>query len=443
MSAYNSTLLSLPATNDHFQSAFMQGYGTHHYDEHRYSSSSQYFSNPPPDTYFNERRLNEQYMRSSAAHIPRLSGTNNAPSGYSAASFDYGNVRNMPEFDPRPPHAGWTPKEEDDEAQQRELLSGGGMSSRTPPAGGDMGLHPGDLSPRSDSLSPGLSSLSALSGGPNGSGASGSGVNSKTYSFVSLPGNAVRKRPRRRYDEIERLYACSWPECTKAYGTLNHLNAHVTMQRHGSKRSPSEFKELRKQWRAQKKHEHPTHSVQRSSSNSSHATLVPSSAPSSGGLTPDFDISLRHRRATEPSLPMHSLHHPGHPHLAPHPSYNMHHHRLSLGDLRYPNAEEDHALATTPSSTTSEVGLPPNGAGTAGGYWHDSPLSSYSLSLQPQQHHNTNTPPLTPLTPPMHHQSMSRLAPGSTLLQPLSAGTLAALEAGLENQSMGTGDNRS
>ncbi|KAI0640778.1 hypothetical protein C8Q79DRAFT_895915, partial [Trametes meyenii] len=77
--------------------------------------------------------------------------------------------------------------------------------------------------------------------------------NSKTYSFVSLPGNAVKKRPRRRYDEIERLYQCSWPGCTKAYGTLNHLNAHVTMQRHGSKRSPNEFKELRKQWRQQKK----------------------------------------------------------------------------------------------------------------------------------------------------------------------------------------------
>ncbi|KAH9847323.1 hypothetical protein C2E23DRAFT_742158, partial [Lenzites betulinus] len=79
------------------------------------------------------------------------------------------------------------------------------------------------------------------------------GGNGKTYSFVSLPGNAVKKRPRRRYDEIERLYQCSWPGCAKAYGTLNHLNAHVTMQRHGSKRSPNEFKELRKQWRQQKK----------------------------------------------------------------------------------------------------------------------------------------------------------------------------------------------
>ena len=46
---------------------------------------------------------------------------------------------------------------------------------------------------------------------------------------------------------------CSWPDCTKAYGTLNHLNAHVTMQKHGAKRTPAEFKELRKAWRKQKR----------------------------------------------------------------------------------------------------------------------------------------------------------------------------------------------
>lgn len=34
------------------------------------------------------------------------------------------------------------------------------------------------------------------------------GKSSKTYSFVALPGNTVKKRPRRRYDEIERLYQC-------------------------------------------------------------------------------------------------------------------------------------------------------------------------------------------------------------------------------------------
>ncbi|KAI9269789.1 hypothetical protein BY458DRAFT_436468 [Sporodiniella umbellata] len=75
----------------------------------------------------------------------------------------------------------------------------------------------------------------------------------KIYSFVEIPGTNQKKRPRRRYDEIERLYHCNWPECNKAYGTLNHLNAHVSMQKHGPKRNPSEFKEMRKEWRKQKK----------------------------------------------------------------------------------------------------------------------------------------------------------------------------------------------
>ncbi|KAI8329279.1 hypothetical protein EDC96DRAFT_529509 [Choanephora cucurbitarum] len=75
----------------------------------------------------------------------------------------------------------------------------------------------------------------------------------KAYSFVAIPGTNQRKRPRRRYDEIERLYHCNWPGCTKAYGTLNHLNAHVSMQQHGPKRHPAEFKEMRKEWRRLKK----------------------------------------------------------------------------------------------------------------------------------------------------------------------------------------------
>lgn len=34
------------------------------------------------------------------------------------------------------------------------------------------------------------------------------------------------------------MYKCGWNGCEKAYGTLNHLNAHVTMQSHGAKRTP-------------------------------------------------------------------------------------------------------------------------------------------------------------------------------------------------------------
>ncbi|KAF9988244.1 hypothetical protein BGZ75_009787 [Mortierella antarctica] len=77
----------------------------------------------------------------------------------------------------------------------------------------------------------------------------------KVYSFVPLSGVNTKKRPRRRFDEIERLYVCNWADCEKSYGTLNHLNAHVNMQKHGPKRHPSEFKELRKAWRKHKKAE--------------------------------------------------------------------------------------------------------------------------------------------------------------------------------------------
>lgn len=88
---------------------------------------------------------------------------------------------------------------------------------------------------------------------------SGVGMSSHGYGSHYFGGGygagASKKRPRRRYDEIERLYPCSWPGCTKSYGTLNHLNAHVAMQKHGPKRSPSEFKDMRKAWRKQKKEE--------------------------------------------------------------------------------------------------------------------------------------------------------------------------------------------
>ncbi|KAL8730822.1 MAG: hypothetical protein Q9181_004526 [Wetmoreana brouardii] len=77
----------------------------------------------------------------------------------------------------------------------------------------------------------------------------------QVYSFVPIPGAQQHKRPRRRYEEIERMYKCGWQGCEKAYGTLNHLNAHVTMQSHGQKRTPEEFKEIRKEWKQRKKEE--------------------------------------------------------------------------------------------------------------------------------------------------------------------------------------------
>jgi len=60
----------------------------------------------------------------------------------------------------------------------------------------------------------------------------------QVYSFVPIPGAQQHKRPRRRFEEIDRMYKCGFQGCEKAYGTLNHLNAHVTMQSHGTKRCP-------------------------------------------------------------------------------------------------------------------------------------------------------------------------------------------------------------
>ncbi|KAK3906500.1 hypothetical protein C8A05DRAFT_40694 [Staphylotrichum tortipilum] len=85
--------------------------------------------------------------------------------------------------------------------------------------------------------------------------AAGQGRPHQVYSFVPIPGAQQHKRPRRRYEEIERMYKCGWQGCEKAYGTLNHLNAHVTMQGHGTKRTPEEFKEIRREWKAKKKEE--------------------------------------------------------------------------------------------------------------------------------------------------------------------------------------------
>ncbi|KAI8637062.1 hypothetical protein BD408DRAFT_354459 [Parasitella parasitica] len=88
----------------------------------------------------------------------------------------------------------------------------------------------------------------------------------KVYSFVPLDVISQQKRHRKKFNEVERLYSCTYLNCTKAYGTLNHLNAHVTMQGHGPKRMPIEFKELRRQLKKNRKMMQPPKSRKSSSS---------------------------------------------------------------------------------------------------------------------------------------------------------------------------------
>ncbi|KAI5794679.1 hypothetical protein FPQ18DRAFT_290050 [Pyronema domesticum] len=75
------------------------------------------------------------------------------------------------------------------------------------------------------------------------------------YQAQQLPGTTQNKRPRRRFDQIERIYKCGWNDCQKAYGTLAHLNAHVTMNSHGVKRTVADGRKIREEWKKKKKEE--------------------------------------------------------------------------------------------------------------------------------------------------------------------------------------------
>lgn len=108
----------------------------------------------------------------------------------------------------------------------------------------------------------------------------------QVYSFVPIPGAQQHKRPRRRYEEIERMYKCGWNGCEKAYGTLNHLNAHVTMQSHGQKRTPEEFKEIRKEWKARKKEEEQQRKAAEEQDRQRHAQAAAAAQAQNGGADP-------------------------------------------------------------------------------------------------------------------------------------------------------------
>jgi len=60
------------------------------------------------------------------------------------------------------------------------------------------------------------------------------------YSHSQSNHNNV-KRPRRKFHEVRRIYACNYYGCTKAYGALNHLNSHILTQGHGRRRRACEF----------------------------------------------------------------------------------------------------------------------------------------------------------------------------------------------------------
>ena len=206
----------------------------------RNPSSSSFY--PTPDSAIDHRRMSEPALLSGShpsAYRPVDSRYNYASSSaYSPPSLHY-PVSSRPAYavhsrtDSNASSADYRSQQTHD-----DTLSDPSNHSPRPSTGStgavDSTVHVQSLSPH-PSVSPDISTQ-ALSRDQNPSSPSNP---NRTYAFVSLPGTTIRKRPRRRYNEIERLYHCSWPDCTKSYGTLNHLNAHVAMQKHGARRLPS------------------------------------------------------------------------------------------------------------------------------------------------------------------------------------------------------------
>lgn len=57
--------------------------------------------------------------------------------------------------------------------------------------------------------------------------------------------NRRGRRFRRRYNQILRKYMCSFPGCSKSYGSLNHLNTHI-VSKSMAKESQRRISSLRK-----------------------------------------------------------------------------------------------------------------------------------------------------------------------------------------------------
>ncbi|KAH3672044.1 hypothetical protein WICMUC_004491 [Wickerhamomyces mucosus] len=77
--------------------------------------------------------------------------------------------------------------------------------------------------------------------------------NEQNFQAISSPDSFKKKRPRRKANEMIRLYACNYKSCQNSYGTLNHLNAHIQFKKHGQKRKPEEFKQIRELYKLKKK----------------------------------------------------------------------------------------------------------------------------------------------------------------------------------------------
>lgn len=67
------------------------------------------------------------------------------------------------------------------------------------------------------------------------------GMAGASYESAADLENKRGRRFRRRYNQILRKYNCSYPGCSKSYGSLNHLNTHIVTKKHGQRKSKADF----------------------------------------------------------------------------------------------------------------------------------------------------------------------------------------------------------
>ncbi|KAK7206702.1 hypothetical protein BZA70DRAFT_112180 [Myxozyma melibiosi] len=230
-----------------------------------YISGSPY--DPSPDASGRQYTQSAYISRPSYASDPRYAPDQRAAAGPPPSAYADPSVAALGGYQGYPPATGswraeWYPPPTNSFPPPNSAAAAAAASAMAGPPMGSLGgmramgapnalRRPGGLG------GVGIGGVGIVGGGGAGgaSGRMGEFASNTVYSFVPLPGSTQQKRPRRRFEEIERIYTCGYNGCEKAYGTLNHLNAHVTMQNHGSKRTPDEFKETRKKWKEKKKEE--------------------------------------------------------------------------------------------------------------------------------------------------------------------------------------------
>ncbi|KAF8340344.1 uncharacterized protein EI90DRAFT_2051398 [Cantharellus anzutake] len=230
----------------------------------------------------------------------------------------------------------------------------------------------------------------------------GPAESSSGFAFIALPNaDPPKKRPRRKFEEIDRVYPCNWAGCAKAYGTLNHLNQHIQVHGHGPKRTPREFKDLKRTQR----------SMSRTPSNPEFrgTSSVPAIPPNATMPGPS--------RSAHPTGPEMDLYRPSHRDLpsieipAPFPSGSGVQSAVEPSNRSQQYYSSQGAPSSAPVEHRSPYDrrghAPPNVSGPRHPYEHNQ-------SLQPNIHVDETSHPFQPLTALHPRPDFHRVGRGST-----------------------------